>query len=142
MSDQFSNDEWHAPRSFSGERYPLQELTGRVIAASFVIHKEFGFGFLESVYRRALAVELRYQGIHVAEEVPFELFHRGVSVGLYRADLLVDSQVIIETKTGLVLPRIAPAQTLNCVKAAGLPLGLVVHFGTSVKVKRIIASRK
>jgi GxxExxY protein len=128
------------PRKFSEQRYPLQRLTGRIIAASYVVHRTFGFGYLEAVYRRALAVELRYQGILVAEEVPYELFHRGVSVGYYRADLVVDSRVIVETKTGRVLEPSAPAQLLNNVRAAGLSVGLVVHFGLSVKTKRIVVS--
>ena len=142
MTDRTSHNEPPTATAFPDERYPLQELTGRIIAASFVVHREFGFGFLESVYRRALAVELQFQGVRVAQEVPYELFHRGVSIGLYRADLVVDAQVIVETKTGLVLPRSAPAQTLNCVNAAGLSLGLVVHFGTSVKVKRVIGPKR
>jgi len=141
MADLAKPTEPLAETSFPLKKYPLQELTGRIIAASFAVHREFGFGFLEAVYRRALAVELQFQGISVAQEVPYELFYRGVSVGLYRADLVVDSQVIVETKTGLVFPRAAPAQTLNCVKAAGLSLGLVVHFGTSVKVKRVIGPK-
>jgi GxxExxY protein len=105
-----------------------------------VVHRAFGYGFLESVYRRALAVELRYMGIPVSEEVPYELFHRGVSVGFYRADLVVDSRVMVESKTGLVCDPIAPVQLLNCLGAAGLTLGLVLHFGPSVSVKRVIAS--
>ena len=125
-------------REFPKELYPLWELTGRIIAASFVVHRKFGLGFLESVYRRALAVELRFQGVPVAQEVPYELFHRGVPIGLYRADLVVDSQVIVEAKAGLRPDPTAHAQALNCLRAAGLSLGLVIHFGTSVTVKRVI----
>jgi GxxExxY protein len=127
-------------RRFASDQYPLRLLTEKIIAACFVVHRTFGYGFLESVYRRALAVELRYMGIPVSEEVPYELFHRGVSVGFYRADLVVDSRVIVETKTGLVLDPIAPVQLLNCLGAAGLTLGLVLHFGSSASVKRVIAS--
>jgi GxxExxY protein len=127
-------------RRFSPDQYPLQSLTEEIIAACFVVHRAFGYGFLESVYRRALAVELRYMGIPVSEEVPYELFHRGVSVGFYRADLVVDSRVMVETKTGLVLDPIAPVQLLNCLGAAGLTVGLVLHFGSSASAKRVIAS--
>src|SRR5450759_1121720 len=105
---------------FSEHEYPLQELTGRIILAFFEVHRRFGFGFLESVYRRALAVELAHAGIPVAQEVPFELMHRGVSVGFYRADLIVASTVIVEAKTGLLLDPVAPAQLLNYLKAARL----------------------
>jgi GxxExxY protein len=62
------------------------------------------------------------------------------SVGFYRADLVVDSRVMVESKTGLVCDPIAPVQLLNCLGAAGLTLGLVIHFGPSVSVKRVIAS--
>jgi GxxExxY protein len=128
-------------RTFSEENYPLQPLTRQVIAASFFVFRTFGYGFLESVYRRALVVELQFQGVPVAEEVSYELFHRGVYVGLYRADVVADSKVMVETKTGLVLDPIAPAQLLNCLSAAGLAIGLVIHFGPSgVQVKRVIAS--
>ena len=92
------------------------------------------------MYKRALAAELEYQGVPVAREVPYELFHRGVSVGLYRADLVVDSRVIVEAKVGLVLDPIAPVQLLNCLRAAHLPLGLVAHFGPRASIKRVIVS--
>jgi GxxExxY protein len=126
---------------FSEHEYPLQELTGRIILAFFEVHRRFGFGFLESVYRRALAVELAHAGIPVAQEVPFELMYRGVSVGFYRADLIVASTVIVEAKTGLLLDPVAPAQLLNYLKAARLEVGLVLHFGPRTQIKRVIASR-
>jgi len=60
-----------------------------------------------------------------------------VPIGLYRADLIVESTVIVEVKTGLLLdPGVIP-QTLNYLKASGLSVGLVVYFGPSVKVKRV-----
>src|SRR5438105_12374527 len=90
--------------------YPLTELTGRIIGAFFEVHRTFGYGHFESVYRRSLAVELRYLGIPVSQEVPFELTHRGVSVGFYRADLIVDSTIVVEAKTGLLPDPVAPAQ--------------------------------
>jgi GxxExxY protein len=105
-----------------------------------LVHRSFGYGFLESVYKRALAAELEYQGVPVAREVPYELFHRGVSVGLYRADLVVDSRVIVEAKVGLVLDPIAPVQLLNCLRAAHLPPGPVAHFGPRASIKRVIVS--
>ena len=129
------------PKTFSEREYPGQSLTGLIIASSFAVFRSFGYGFLESVYRRALAVELRYRGVAVAEEVPYELFYRGVSVGFYRADMVVESTVMVETKAGLVADPSAPAQLLNCLSAAQLSLGLIVHFGPrGASIKRIIAS--
>jgi GxxExxY protein len=126
---------------YSNQDYPHQELTGRIIAASFTVFRAFGYGFLESVYRRALAVELEYLGLKVTQDVPYELFHRGVSVGFYRADLVAEMVVLIETKTGAALDSTTPEQVLNYLCAAQLNLGLVVHFGPrGARVKRIVRS--
>jgi GxxExxY protein len=127
-------------RVFPDAEYPLQQVTGAIIGAFHEVYRGFGHGFLESVYRRALAVELMYRGIAVAQEVRYELFHRGVSVGSYRADLVAESSVVIETKTGLVLDPAAAPQLLNYLKASGLPVGLILHFGPRPVVKRIVAS--
>jgi GxxExxY protein len=121
--------------------FPLRRLTSQAIGAFLDIYASLGYGFLESVYRRATAVELGYRGIPVREEVPFELFHRGVSVGVYRADLVVDAAVIIEIKAGRILDPVTPMQLLNYLKASRLPVGLILHAGPRPAIKRIVASR-
>jgi len=119
----------------------LNELTGKIIGSAYTVDRGFGFGFLEGVYRRALAVELAFRGVTVGEEVAYELYHRGVSVGLYRADLVADRQVIVEVKTGLVFDPVSKPQLLNYLRAADLSLGLVIHFApTGAVIKRVVAS--
>jgi len=126
-----------SPGSLVTLEYPDEDLTGVIIGAAYAVHNDHGFGFLEKVYRRALVVELAHLGVYSEREVPFTLYHRGVPIGLYRADLIVESTVIVEVKTGLLLdPGVIP-QTLNYLKASGLSVGLVVYFGPSVKVKRV-----
>ena len=120
--------------------YPHQQLTGRIIAAFQCVHYTLGYGFSESVYRRALAVELQFRGIAVAQEVSFEVVYRGVVVGVYRADLIVEASVLIETKTGLVLDPATPGQTLSYLRASRLEIGLILHFGPRPTIKRMIAS--
>lgn len=127
--------------AFPAPDYPSQELTGQIIGAFFEVHRAFGFGHLEAVYRRSMAVELTYLGRSVAQEVPYVLTHRGVEVGFYRADLVVESSVIVEAKTGLIMDPVAPAQLLNYLKSAKLEVGLVLHFGPRPQIKRVIASR-
>ena len=115
------------PRSneFSEDEFPLQAVTGTIIASAFSVFRKFGFGFLEPVYRRALAAELRHRGVRVDQAVHFELFHHSEPVGSYRADLIVDARVIVETKTGPMLDPNAAVQLLNSLCAARLSLGLV-----------------
>ena len=118
--------------------YPLSELTGGVIAGFYRTYDVFGFGFLESVYKRALALELQHAGLTVQREVPFELFHLDQSIGLYRADLVVSATLIVEVKTGSSLAPEAVSQLLNYLNVTKLPLGLLLFFGPKPKVRRII----
>ena len=131
------------PPSLSDDTFPLQALTGTIIAAAFAVFRAFGYGFLESVYRRALVIELRRRGVRVEEEVRYELFHHGESVGCYKADMVIDSRVIVETKTGFMPDPIAPIQLLNYLSASRLTLGLVIHFGPrGAKARRVVSSEQ
>ena len=94
------------PRSraeFSEGSYPHQDLTHEIIAACYAVYQALGFGFLEKVYLRALVVELQRRGLTSRREVPFVIAYEGVEVGMYRADLIVESLVVVEVKTGLFL---------------------------------------
>ena len=123
---------------FVDPKYPLSELTRDVIAGFYRTYDALGFGFLESVYKRALSVELRLAGLAVEREVPFELFHLGESIGRYRADLIIQETLIIEVKSGPALDPEAIPQLLNYLNVTKLPLGLVLFFGANPKVRRVI----
>ena len=125
-----------SPRSLD-DAYPHRDLTHQIIGACFRVHNTLGYGLLESVYRRALFVELHSRGIVVRQEVRYELTYLGVPIGTYVADLVVEELVIVEVKTGLLLDPIGVPQALNYLSASRLPLGLVVHFGPRVAVKRV-----
>jgi len=123
---------------FVDPRYPRSELTRDVIAGFYRTYDAFGFGFLEPVYRRALVVELRHAGLRVESEVLFELCHLGDCIGRYRADLIVERTLIVEVKTGPLLAPHAIPQLLNYLNVTKLPLGLVLFFGPTPKVRRVI----
>ena len=127
--------------TFDEQDYPLQSLTRLTIGAFLHVYAQFGYGFVEGVYQRGTAVELSYRGLGVATEVPFEIVHRGVPIGLYRADLIVESTLVVEVKAGLLLDPAAAPQLLNYLKASKLPLGLILHAGPRPTIKRIVASR-
>ena len=125
------------------ELFPLKALTGTIIASAFTIFNKFGFGFLETVYRRALVVELRYRGVWIDEEMLFDMAHRDEPIGTYKADVIAEKRVIVEAKTGRTRDPTAPTQLLNYLSVTKLDLGLVIHFGPrGVEVKRVIATEE
>lgn len=114
-----------------------EELTGEILAACFEVGKELGHGFLEAVYERALAIALRQRGLSVATQVPLVVTFRGQVVGEYVADVVVESQVLMELKAVKALLPEHQAQVINYLKATGLSVGLLVNFGTPrVEYKR------
>lgn len=105
------------------------DLTDKILEACFEVIKELGSGFLESVYEKALIVALKQKGLKVVSQVPLQVKFRGVIVGEFYADLLIEDIVIVELKA---ITRVLPehkAQTINYLKATGIEVGLLVNFG-------------
>jgi len=115
-----------------------EELTKQIIGAFFTVYNELGFGFVESVYKRALVVELQSRGISSEREVMFTVYFKGVDVGEYRADIVVEGKVIVEVKTADRLAAIHEAQLVNYLRAADIPVGLVMNFGPQPIFKRLV----
>jgi GxxExxY protein len=105
------------------------DLCGRIIGLAMQVHSTLGCGFLESVYRNALALELRRGGYSVETERPIEVRYGGEVVGAFVADLLVQESVIVELKATQVLGKIHEVQLVNYLTAIGLNEGLLLNFG-------------
>ncbi len=106
----------------------LDEITYKINGAVFEVNRRLGYGFLEKVYENALMVELRQRGLNAANQVPITVTYKGVSIGEYFADILVENQVVIELKATESLGKIHEAQILNYLKATGLKIGLLINF--------------
>jgi len=116
----------------------LNVLTEKIIGCAFAVSRTLGHGFLESVYKNALAVELVAAGLCVQKERPFPVHYRQEKVGNYVADLVVSDLVIVELKVVEALSATHSAQTLNYLKASNLPIGLLFNFGRPrLEVKRV-----
>lgn len=105
-----------------------RELTGEIIGAFYECYSSLRFGHLESVYRRALAIEIRYRGLEVIEEAPLEVTYRGVVVGHFRLDLLVEHRVALEVKSTLILGPTDQRQLINYLRAGNIDVGLLLHL--------------
>lgn len=104
------------------------ELTEAIIRCIVSVHETLGPGFLESIYRKALLIELRRAGLPAVTEREFHVVYRGEEVGLHRLDLLVSGKVIVELKTVEDLSRAHYAQVRSYLKATGLKVALLVNF--------------
>lgn len=113
------------------------ELTHKVIGAAMAVHRDLGVGSLESVYQKALAIELAALDLDVVVEKKIEVKYRDHVVGDFRADLYVEDQLIVELKSVEELATIHEVQTVNYLKATGHDVGLLINFGSpSLQFKR------
>lgn len=115
-------------------------LTEKVIGMFYRVYNSLGYGFAESVYSRALELELVRAGLHVVSEAPVEVRYRGEVVGSFRADILVESCLVLELKTSAALAKPDWMQLLNYLRCTDLEVGLLLHFGPRPTVKRLVAA--
>jgi GxxExxY protein len=106
-----------------------RELTERIIGCAMKVHSTLGPGFLESVYQKALAHELRKAGLIVEWENPITVTYDGVPVGDFSADLLVENRVMLELKANNTLAPVHEVQLVNYLTATGIEIGLLLNFG-------------
>lgn len=118
--------------------YKHSDLTQTIIGVFYDVYNELGFGFLESVYRKALKLSLEAKGLKVEAEVPVPVFFRGTNVGDFRADLVVSQLVLLELKTAETIAIAHEAQLLNYLRATTLEVGLILNFGPKAQVRRLL----
>jgi GxxExxY protein len=114
-------------------------LTEQVLGAAFEVSNTLGVGFLEKVYERALAHELKLRGIHVVTQASLSVRYKGEHVGDYYTDLLVEGVLMVELKCVERLAKEHTAQCLNYLKASSKSICLLINFQSSkVEWKRLI----
>ena len=112
------------------------KLTEKIIACAYKVHNTLGAGFLEKVYENSLMIELKKSGLYAKSQVPIKVYYEGIIVGDYFADILVEEEVILELKAVENLHTIHEVQLVNYLKATDKEIGLLINFGSSVKIKR------
>ena len=106
-----------------------EELTSAILSCCFDVINELGSGFLESVYEKALIVALSQKGLQVDSQVPLKVSFRGVIVGDFYADVIVEGKVLIELKAVSRVLQEHKAQVINYLNATGIDVGQLVNFG-------------
>jgi GxxExxY protein len=100
-----------------------KDTTGTIIAAAFEVYNVLGYGFLESVYKRAMQVELRRRAVRAELEAEIRVRYKDEDVGFFKADLWVNNSVIVELKTAKSYVEDDEPQLLNELKATGVKVG-------------------
>lgn len=105
------------------------DITALVIGGFYQVYNTLGYGFLESVYEKALKIELERQGVEIKRQWKLDVYYSNHLVGEFYADLVADRRVIIELKAAENLHPQHEAQLLNYLKASDIEVGLLLNFG-------------
>jgi len=118
----------------------LEELTERIIGAAIEVHRRLGPGFLESIYEKALEIELRKRGMLVERQVPVTVYYDQEPIGIHRLDMVVEHAVVLELKAVKDLDPVFFATVRSYLKAIELRHGLLLNFNhPTLQIKRVIA---
>ncbi|ODU37846.1 MAG: NADH:ubiquinone oxidoreductase [Thiobacillus sp. SCN 63-374] len=115
-----------------------------VVGAAIEVHRSLGAGFLEAVYQEAMERELLLREIAFKAQRELVIHYKGQPLGKsYVCDLLCFDKVLVELKAMDRLTGREEAQLINYLKAAGLPVGLLINFGAHGKLdwRRLVKSQ-
>ena len=120
----------------------LSQITSDVIGAAIRIHRRLGPGLLESAYESCLAYELENLGLRAQRQKPVPLIYEGVKLECgFRADLVVEGQVVVEIKCKEAVHPVDYAQLLSHLRLLDLEVGLLINFHVVLLkdgIKRIV----
>jgi len=118
------------------------DITGKILEAFYKVYNTLGYGFLESVYEKAMLIELQKFGLFVERQKRIKVYYEGIQVGDYFADLIVNNCIIIELKAAENIHSEHEFQLLNYLKATEIEVGLLLNFGKRPEFKRKIFTNK
>ena len=116
-----------------------KELSYAIVGAAMEVHRILGPGFLEAVYQKALVHELNLRGICFEQFKRLPVTYKGMPIGEYEADFVIEGKIILEIKAVSALHPRHEAQAHHYLTATGLRLAILLNFGAeSLQQKRVI----
>lgn len=110
----------------------LEALVAETIGCCIRVHTAMGPGLLESIYRKAVCIELELAGIRFEQEKTIDMSYRGQFLGKHRLDLVVADQIVLELKAIDRLANVHRAQVLGYLRASGCRIGILINFNVAV----------
>jgi iron complex transport system substrate-binding protein len=115
------------------EGIDLNSISGVIVDAALHIHSALGPGLLESVYEVALEHELVKRGLRVERQKPIPIEYEGIRFDEgFRADLIVESRIVVELKSVEEISRVHTKQLLTYIRLLDYRLGLLINFSAPV----------
>ncbi len=112
-----------------------ERLIKLIINTVYEVRNHLVAGYLESVYKKALLLELEDAGLKVEDEVELPVLYKGHVIGDFRVDIIVEECVIIELKAVAHLLPAHEIQLVNYLTIAEIDNGLLINFGAAERLE-------
>lgn len=113
----------------------IEELIKVIINIAYEVRSHLVAGYLETVYKKALLIELWEAGLEVEDEVELPVLYKGHVIGDFKADIIVEGSVIIELKAVAHLLPAHEIQLVNYLTIAKKDNGLLINFGAAERLE-------
>ena len=108
-----------------------KEITQQIIGVAYKVYNSLGFGFLESVYKKSMIIELQKANLSVEDEKPLKVYYEETVVGDFFVDLYVENEIVVELKSVKTIRKEHEVQLVNYLNGLKLEIGLLINFGPS-----------
>jgi GxxExxY protein len=119
-----------------------EEVIKMTLDEAFYMHKRIGPGMLETVYKNCLAYRLRKRGLFIEIEKPIPVIFEEVRMDCgYRADIVAENSVVVDTKSIEAIGPLQIAQVLTYLRFLNMRHGLILNFNTVLMkngIKRVL----
>ncbi|MDD5071372.1 MAG: GxxExxY protein [Patescibacteria group bacterium] len=116
-----------------------KELSYEIIRILFNVYNNFGYGYQEKYYQKAIEVEFQRIGIKYKPQCPYQIRYKGKILGRYFIDFIIDDKIVLEIKRGNHFCKKDFDQVIGYLKASRLKLGILAIFSPNgLKFKRVL----
>ncbi len=101
---------------------------------------------LESIYERAICLELTWAGISFQRQQGMHVNYKGVDLDIgFRADIIIENIIILEIKSIEAVPPVHKKIVLSYLRVTGIEVALLINFNViqlTDGITRLILDRK
>ncbi len=116
----------------------INEISFGIRGAAFKVHSALGPGLFESVYEKALEIELQAKEFEIKSQVVLPVIYKGLNLDAgFRLDILVNDEVIVEIKSVESLSEIHFKQLTTYLKLTNKKLGLLINFNSISLIDKV-----
>ncbi len=111
------------------KNFLYKDLSYKLIGCFYEVFNELGPAHKEQIYHEALKILFDEENIKYEDKPRLKIKFRGINIGVYEPDFVIENKIIIEIKSLLNLPKVAEKQLYYYLSGTNFKLGYLVNFG-------------